>query len=108
MESSITKSDDVITSYRAHGWTFTRGIPVSEVLAELFGRDLGCARGRGGSMHMYADGFYGGKSIVLQLLFYNSISPNGINHGQHPTRSAHYTTPPHIIKQLFGSINNTI
>merc|ERR1712227_268026 len=64
MENAIDKGDDVITSYRAHGWTYVRGIAVSEVLAELFGRDLGCARGRGGSMHMYADGFYGGNGIV--------------------------------------------
>lgn len=61
MENAIEETDDVITSYRAHGWTYVRGIPVKEVLAELFGRDLGCSRGRGGSMHMYADNFFGGK-----------------------------------------------
>jgi len=64
MENAIDGGDDVITSYRAHGWVYMRGIPVKEVLAELFGRDLGCARGRGGSMHMYGDGFYGGNGIV--------------------------------------------
>jgi pyruvate dehydrogenase E1 component alpha subunit len=64
MENAIEETDDVITSYRAHGWTYVRGIPVKEVLAELFGRDLGCSRGRGGSMHMYADNFFGGNGIV--------------------------------------------
>jgi len=64
MENAINGGDDVITSYRAHGWVYMRGIPVNQVLAELFGRDLGCARGRGGSMHMYGDGFYGGNGIV--------------------------------------------
>ena len=71
MENAIDKGDDVITSYRAHGWTYVRGIAVSEVLAELFGRDLGCARGRGGSMHMYADGFYGGL-LFSESRFYNA------------------------------------
>ena len=60
MENAILPTDDVITSYRAHGWTFMRGISVAGVLAELFGRELGCADGKGGSMHMYSDNFYGG------------------------------------------------
>lgn len=61
MENAILPTDDVITSYRAHGWTYMRGISVAGVLAELFGRELGCADGKGGSMHMYSDNFYGGK-----------------------------------------------
>lgn len=38
MEAAITKEDAVITAYRAHGWTYTRGVPVLGVLAELTGR----------------------------------------------------------------------
>ena len=37
MESVITKDDPVITAYRAHSWTYTRGVPPKEVLAELTG-----------------------------------------------------------------------
>ncbi|CAL1268001.1 unnamed protein product [Larinioides sclopetarius] len=64
MEAAIRKSDAVITSYRAHGWTYLRGVSVKGVLAELTGREPGCARGKGGSMHMYHDNFYGGNGIV--------------------------------------------
>ncbi|KAH3736704.1 hypothetical protein DPMN_043277 [Dreissena polymorpha] len=64
MESAITKDDAVITAYRAHGWAYIRGISVLGVLAELTGRVSGCARGKGGSMHMYAPNFYGGNGIV--------------------------------------------
>ncbi|XP_017491357.1 PREDICTED: probable pyruvate dehydrogenase E1 component subunit alpha, mitochondrial, partial [Rhagoletis zephyria] len=64
MEAAITKKDAVITAYRAHGWTYVRGVSLVGVLAELTGRKTGCARGKGGSMHMYHDRFYGGNGIV--------------------------------------------
>jgi pyruvate dehydrogenase E1 component alpha subunit len=73
MENAITKSDDVITSYRAHGWTYVRGMSVSSILAELCGRVHGVADGKGGSMHMYADGFYGGEHIVEHIVYISII-----------------------------------
>jgi len=39
IEASLTPKDDVITAYRAHGWTYVRGVSVSKVLAELFGKN---------------------------------------------------------------------
>lgn len=44
IEAAIKPTDHVITAYRAHGFTFTRGVPVREILAELTGwcsRDSG-------------------------------------------------------------------
>ncbi|KAJ1070590.1 hypothetical protein K5549_003569 [Capra hircus] len=62
--AGINPADHLITVYPAHGFTFTRGLSVREILAELTGRRGGCAKGKGGSMHMYAKNFYGGNGIV--------------------------------------------
>lgn len=64
MDAALQKQDAVITAYRAHGWAYLRGAEVKQVLAELTGRSTGCARGKGGSMHMYTENFYGGNGIV--------------------------------------------
>ncbi|XP_076130050.1 pyruvate dehydrogenase E1 subunit alpha 1a isoform X1 [Alosa pseudoharengus] len=64
IEGGITLSDHLITAYRAHGYTMTRGGTVREILAELTGRRGGIQKGKGGSMHMYTKHFYGGNGIV--------------------------------------------
>uniref|UniRef100_A0A671XB62 Pyruvate dehydrogenase E1 subunit alpha 1b n=1 Tax=Sparus aurata TaxID=8175 RepID=A0A671XB62_SPAAU len=64
IEAAINPSDHLITAYRAHGYTYTRGVAIKEILAELTGRKGGVAKGKGGSMHMYAPHFYGGNGIV--------------------------------------------
>jgi len=62
--SALRPQDTVITSYRAHGFTYALGVPILGVLAELTGKKSGCVRGKGGSMHMYTKNFYGGNGIV--------------------------------------------
>jgi len=64
MKAALRPQDSVITAYRAHGWTYVMGVSKLGVLSELTGRQSGCARGKGGSMHMYAKNFYGGNGIV--------------------------------------------
>jgi pyruvate dehydrogenase E1 component alpha subunit len=64
IEHAITKEDAVITAYRCHGFAYLRGSTVKAVTAELLGRKDGIAHGKGGSMHMFCKGFYGGNGIV--------------------------------------------
>lgn len=71
MRAAMREQDSVITAYRCHGWTFLMGVPMLGVLAELTGRQSGCARGKGGSMHMYTKNFYGGNGIVGSCLKIN-------------------------------------
>jgi pyruvate dehydrogenase E1 component alpha subunit len=64
---SVLRPDDyVITTYRDHGQALARGMSPRTVMAELFGRIDGCARGKGGSMHMFDKSlnFLGGHGIV--------------------------------------------
>ena len=61
------KDDDYFFgSYREHGFAIVRGVPPGAVMAELFGKRDGCARGRGGSMHLVDPDrrFMGGYGIV--------------------------------------------
>ncbi len=58
--------DRVITAYRDHGVAISCGMESKVVLAELLGKETGCSKGRGGSMHL-ADvdlNFWGGHAIV--------------------------------------------
>ncbi len=64
IEHAITKGDHLITAYRCHGFAMMRGGTVRSIIGELLGRREGIAYGKGGSMHMFSTGFYGGNGIV--------------------------------------------
>jgi pyruvate dehydrogenase E1 component alpha subunit len=58
--------DRVITAYRDHGVAIACGMEPKVIFAELLGKETGCSKGRGGSMHL-ADvnlNFWGGHAIV--------------------------------------------
>src|SRR3974390_306661 len=62
----LDKRDRVVATYREHGQALVRGVPMTTIMAEMYGKQEGCARGRGGSMHLFdaATNFYGGNAIV--------------------------------------------
>ena len=63
---ALTPEDNVVATYREHGHALVRGLSMSSVMAEMFGKVEGWCRGRGGSMHLFdrATRFYGGNAIV--------------------------------------------
>jgi len=63
-----TDNDYVITGYRDHVHALKAGAPAREVMAELYGKETGSSRGRGGSMHIFdpSVNFMGGYALVGQ------------------------------------------
>src|SRR5512139_3327692 len=63
---ALGPGDAVVATYREHGHALARGIPMTALLAEMYGKREGCCRGRGGSMHLFdaRTRFYGGNAIV--------------------------------------------
>ena len=62
----LRDSDAIVATYREHGHAIVRGIPMTRLMAELYGKQSGCSRGRGGSMHLFdaERRFFGGNAIV--------------------------------------------
>lgn len=58
--------DAIVATYREHGQALVRGMSAGSIMAEMYGKQEGCARGRGGSMHLFdaKTRFYGGNAIV--------------------------------------------
>ena len=64
--AAVRHEDPIVTAYRDHGHALARGMDPKHCMAEMFGRIGGCAKGKGGSMHMFdrANNLYGGHGIV--------------------------------------------
>ena len=64
--AALQPKDTIYTTYRCHAHYLARGGTARAGMAELYGRQDGCAGGRGGSMHFYnvEEGFMGGWGIV--------------------------------------------
>lgn len=62
----LSQEDPIFSTHRGHGHALAKGMPPRELIAELFGRETGCSRGRGGSMHLFSPeiGMMGTSGIV--------------------------------------------
>lgn len=64
--SALLAEDNLVAAYREHGQALARGVSPGAIMAEMFGKQNGCARGHGGSMHLFdaQRRFFGGHAIV--------------------------------------------
>ncbi len=62
----LGEKDRLVATYREHGHALVRGVPMTTIMAEMYGKVEGCSGGRGGSMHLFdaETNFYGGNAIV--------------------------------------------
>jgi pyruvate dehydrogenase E1 component alpha subunit len=63
---ALSERDYVFSSHRSHGHYLAKGGSIKELVAEIYGKEAGCSRGRGGSMHIIAPeiGMLGSAPIV--------------------------------------------
>ncbi len=71
---ALQPDDIVFSSYRSHATYLAKGGDLNAMIAELYGKVTGCAKGKGGSMHL-ADREHGvmGASAVVGTTLANSI-----------------------------------
>jgi acetoin:2,6-dichlorophenolindophenol oxidoreductase subunit alpha len=64
--ANLRQSDLVTSTHRGHGHALAKGADLGAMMAELFGRETGTCRGKGGSMHIadFAAGMLGANGVV--------------------------------------------
>ncbi|HSP83417.1 MAG TPA: pyruvate dehydrogenase (acetyl-transferring) E1 component subunit alpha [Gillisia sp.] len=63
---ALKPEDYVLGTYREHAHALARDVDAGAIMAEMYGKQEGCSRGRGGSMHLFdkEKNFFGGNAIV--------------------------------------------
>jgi pyruvate dehydrogenase E1 component alpha subunit len=64
--SALGGNDRIISTHRGHGHCIAKGADLNRMMAELYGRQAGYCKGKGGSMHIadFAIGMLGANGIV--------------------------------------------
>lgn len=64
--AALRADDYTFATYRGHGHTLARGVPMEDVFGEMLGRSTGLLGGKGGSMHLTSvdHGMLGSYAII--------------------------------------------
>jgi len=64
--AALTRSDTIFGTHRSHGHFLAKGGDLNQLVSEIYGKETGCSRGRGGSMHLIdpENGIMGATPIV--------------------------------------------
>ena len=64
--SALNRNDQIISTHRGHGHCLAKGADLNRMMAELYGRQAGYCKGKGGSMHIadFSIGMLGANGIV--------------------------------------------
>jgi len=68
--AALFQDDVVYTHHRSHNHYLAKGGDLGGLIAELYGRERGCSRGRGGSVHLTAPdtGFIASSAILGEMI----------------------------------------
>lgn len=64
--AALNRDDQIISTHRGHGHCIAKGADLNRMMAELYGRETGYCKGKGGSMHIadFGVGMLGANGIV--------------------------------------------
>ena len=92
---AVLGCDDYITStHRGHGHAIAKGIELDAIMAELYGKETGTCRGRGGSMHV--------ADFSIGMLGANGIVGGGLGIAAGAALSARYRGTDQVAVAFFG------
>ncbi len=62
----VNKDDPCVSTHRGHAHYLAKGGNLKKMISEIYGKETGCSKGKGGSMHLVdkSVGFYGTSAIV--------------------------------------------
>jgi len=91
---ALQRGDLVFGTYRGHALYLAKGGDMKAMVAELYGKASGCARGKGGSMHLIAPeaGMLGTSAVV------GSTIPNAVGYAY----ALKYRGSPQVVASFFG------
>ena len=91
---ALESEDVVYGTYRSHGVYLAKGGDLKALMAELYGKATGCAKGKGGSMHIIdvAHGVMGTSAVVASTI------PHAVGHAY----AMKLQGKPSIVVSFFG------
>lgn len=92
--SALCKEDLIISTHRGHGHCIAKGVDVKKMMVELFGKKLGCCRGKGGSMHI--------SDIEIGMLGANGIVGSNISIAGGAALAAKLRKTSQVVVSFFG------
>ena len=92
--AALRPDDQLLTTYRCHGYPLVLGTDPKAMMAEIYGRETGLCKGYGGSMHLtdVERGFLGTSGIVGQ----------GIPHATGAAYAAQIRGKGQVVLSFFG------
>lgn len=100
--SALDEDDYIVSTHRGHGHAIAKGHELNLMMAELFGKETGYCRGRGGSMHV--------SSLALRNLGANGIVGGGIPIATGAAMGLKIKGDPRVVACFFsdGAANNGV